>query len=142
MKIRDLKTKVARDIRFARYLEVVDNPSFQKRIREIDDGYIAMFNWKSKRYEIHSFGPGVETLSIVVPWMALDDRTVRKLWETSYKFHDVGKKMREYNKRLKESKDRDFDREIEARAIETGKEVGDAMVKDMQGYGYHKTHVM
>ena len=47
-----------------------------KRLRQIDKGYFAVFNYRHKRFEIHHGGQKGSTLCLIVPFNRLDGRVL------------------------------------------------------------------
>jgi hypothetical protein len=144
MKTKQLRKTVRNDPRFGPWLCVADNPAFQAAIRQMEPGYVAVWNEKGHRYEIHDTeSRGPETLCIVVEHPALDNRTIEKLWRTSFRYQgDAAKKMRARNAAAKAAKDRDFDNEIEARGLDTAHDIAYAMEKDDLHDGYKRLHTV
>lgn len=52
-----------------------------RRLKEIDDGYFVFLNYKTGKFEVHNrrFTP---TLCLVLPFEALDERTVNRVLYT------------------------------------------------------------
>jgi hypothetical protein len=142
--IRELEIAVAMDPKFMPWLSVVQNPGIQADVQRVDDDYVAMFNQKTKRYEIHcTHSRGPETFCVMCDYDQLDGRTVQKLWETSFKHQgDVFAKMHAHNAAVKAARQKDFDRDIESKAWETGKDLAYAQDKDDLYDGYSKVHVV
>ena len=53
------------------------------RLRQIDDGYVLMYNAKQNRYEVHNQKYKGETLSLVCPYDRVDARLITLVRRTS-----------------------------------------------------------
>lgn len=62
---------------------IIKNDLFDidKRLKEIDRGYFAVYNFRKKRFEVHHSGQK-NTYCLTVPYDALDERTVRLVRKT------------------------------------------------------------
>ena len=56
--------------------------SIADRLKEIDNGYFIFYSYKNKRYEVHNKSQRGQTLSLVLPYKTLDERTVRLVRKT------------------------------------------------------------
>ena len=59
------------------YVVSSDLYSISARIKEIDSGYFIFYNYKNKRYEVHNAYQRGSTLSLVLPYSTLDERTLK-----------------------------------------------------------------
>lgn len=53
-----------------------------RRLKSIDDGYFVFLNYRTGKLEVHNKKNGANTLCLVLPYDALDERTVRRVRET------------------------------------------------------------
>ncbi len=53
-----------------------------RRLKSIDDGYFVFLNYRTGKLEVHNEKNGANTLCLVLPYDALDERTVRRVRET------------------------------------------------------------
>lgn len=56
--------------------------SIAQRVKEIDDGYFIFYSYKDKRFEVHNKNQRGNTLSLVLPFSCLDERTIRHIRRT------------------------------------------------------------
>lgn len=56
--------------------------SIADRLKEIDNGYFIFYSYKNKRHEVHNTNQRGHTLSLIVPYSVLDERTVRLVRKT------------------------------------------------------------
>ena len=56
--------------------------SIADRLKEIDNGYFIFYSYKNERYEVHNKSQRGQTLSLVLPYKTLDERTVRLVRKT------------------------------------------------------------
>ena len=52
------------------------------RLKEIDSGYYAVYDYKLRRYEVHHIGQKGNTLCIVLPYDRLDARAIEHVRRT------------------------------------------------------------
>ena len=52
-----------------------------ERLKELDEGYFVMLNVKTQRFEVWHRGDGEGNLECVLPYEALDERTIRHVRE-------------------------------------------------------------
>lgn len=84
-----------------------------KRLKEIDDGYFIFFNYRKKRYEIHSTKQVGSSLALVVPYNVLDGRTLTLVRQTSIERMD---RIMEENRRKNARIERDRVKKISENA--------------------------
>lgn len=53
-----------------------------RRLKEIDGTYFVFYNYKKRKYEVHSSGQRGNTLALTVPYGVLDARTVELVRKT------------------------------------------------------------
>ncbi len=83
------------------YVVTGDLYSITNRLKEIDDGYFIYYSYKNRRYEVHNKNQRGRTLSLVLPYTSLDERTVRLVRKTrSERMEKLIKQMDEENARL------------------------------------------
>jgi len=112
------------------------------RLRMIDDGYFILFNIMSGKYEVHNtYNRGNNTHSFTVPFNTLDVRTIDHCQKTRIENSDkLIKQMEEHNKRIDETRLKDFHNTAEAASRETAYDVSLAIQKDELHEGYKRTH--
>ncbi len=87
------------------YVVTSDLYSIANRLKEIDDGYFIYYSYKNRRYEVHNKNQRGRTLSLVLPYSRLDERTVRLVRKTrSERMEILIKQMEEENERLEREK--------------------------------------
>lgn len=92
------------------------------RIKEIDNGYFIMYNFNTKRFELHNKYQK-SSYCITIPYTQLDERTITLIHKTSIKnFDNVVKELDEDNKRYKEKE------------TEKMKEVSDYKIREILKY--------
>ncbi len=83
------------------YVVTNDLYSIADRIKEIDDGYFIYYSYKNRRYEVHNKNQRGRTLSLVLPYKRLDERSVRLVRETrSERMESLIRQMEEENERI------------------------------------------
>jgi len=82
-----------------------------RRLKSIDDGYYVFLNYKTGKFEVHN-GKNTRSLCLVLPYEALDERTVRHVLYTRVERikEIVARIERENAEREKRERDRAFDR--------------------------------
>lgn len=111
------------------------------RLKSIEDGYFILFNTMSGKYEVHSTCNPDSTYCFIVPYDALDVRTVHYCIETLNANKDkLLKKIDDDNAKLQKDRMRDFSNKIEAASYETAQELQLAQEKDDLHVGYRRTH--
>lgn len=140
--LKKLNHRARNDTRWRSWLAIVPSENFQEQVQNVDEDYVAVRNLKADRYEIHGFGPGRDTFQIAVPWPTLDGRTIERLWETSFKYHDAAKRLRDHNARIQAGKDKDFHNDIEARTIELQKDMSLVTERSELHDSYKRTHTV
>lgn len=56
--------------------------SIADRLKEIDSGYFIFYSYANKRYEVHNKNQRGQTLSLILPYAVLDERTERLVRKT------------------------------------------------------------
>ena len=75
--------------------------SIADRLKEIDNGYFIYYSYKNKRYEVHNKNQRGQTLSLVLPYKTLDERTIRLVRKTrSERMKSLIEEMERENARL------------------------------------------
>jgi hypothetical protein len=81
--------------------------SIADRLKEIDEGYFIYYSYKNRRYEVHNKNQRGQTLSLVLPYKSLDERTVRLVRKTrSERMESLVKQMEEENARIEREQTR------------------------------------
>lgn len=87
------------------YVVTDDLYSIAERLKEIDSGYFIYYSYKDHRYEVHNKNQRGRTLSLVLPYKRLDERTVRLVRKTrSERMESLIRQMEEENERLEREK--------------------------------------
>ncbi|MBO5224213.1 MAG: hypothetical protein J6C23_06860 [Clostridia bacterium] len=82
------------------YVVTDDLYSIAGRLKEIDDGYFIYYSYKDRRFEVHNKNQRGRTLSLVLPYKRLDERTVRLVQKTrSERVDSLIRQMEEENER-------------------------------------------
>lgn len=83
------------------YVVTGDLYSIADRLKEIDDGYFVYYSYKNRRYEVHNRYQRGHTLSLVLPYKSLDERTLRLVRKTrSERMESLVKQMEVENARI------------------------------------------
>ncbi len=83
------------------YVVTSDLYSIADRLKEIDDGYFIYYSYKNRRYEVHNRNQRGRTLSLVLPYKRLDERTIRLVRQTrSERVSSLISQMEEENARI------------------------------------------
>ncbi|MBE5732946.1 MAG: hypothetical protein E7353_07955 [Clostridiales bacterium] len=83
------------------YVVTSDLYSIADRLKEIDDGYFIYYSYKNRRYEVHNRNQRGRTLSLVLPYKRLDERTIRLVRQTrSERASSLISQMEEENARI------------------------------------------
>ncbi len=81
-----------------------DTFSIAARLKNIDPSYYIIRNYIKKRFEVHSSAQRGSTLALVLPFEALDERTLRYVLKTRAERKDaLIKEMEESNEKLRKS---------------------------------------
>ena len=87
------------------YEVTCDLYSIADRLKQIDNGYFIFYSYKNKRYEVHNKNQRGQTLSLVLPYKTLDERTVRLVRKTrSERVKSLIEEMERENARLEREK--------------------------------------
>ena len=73
---------IARDIFSLFVHDGLSKSGIARRLKSIDDGYFIFLNYRTGKLEVHNDKNGANTLCLVLPYDALDERTVRRVRET------------------------------------------------------------
>lgn len=125
------------------WMRYIDNDvlGVSDRLKSIDDGYFILFNVMSGKFEVHNTHNKKNTYCFVVPFDALDVRTVYHCQETLIANSDkLIRQMNENNRKLDKSRQKDFENNIEAASYELAQELQLAQDKDALYSGYKRTH--
>ena len=119
-----------------------DTLGIATRLRMIDDGYFILFNTMSGKFEVHNtYNGDKNTYCFTVPFNALDARTIDHCQKTRIENSDkLIKQMEEDNKKIDETRLKDFHNTAEAASRETAYDVSLAIQKDELNEGYKRTH--
>lgn len=109
------------------------------RIRQIDEGYFILRHRISGRYEVHNTNNIGSTYCFIVPYDALDKRTLIHCRETAVQ-RDVAEIIAKQNDRLTKRKERSYQSEIESRSKYVSDMESFAVNEDQLHEGYKKTH--
>ena len=83
--------------------------SIADRLKEIDSGYFIYYSYKNKRYEVHNKSQRGQTLSLVLPYKTLDERTVRLVRKTrSERMKSLIEEMERENARIERERMNDL----------------------------------
>lgn len=83
--------------------------SIVDRLKEIDEGYFIFYSYVNKRYEVHNKNQRGQTLSLVLPYNTLDERTVRLTRKTrSERAKSLFEEMERENERLEKQKTKEL----------------------------------
>ena len=75
-----------------------------QRLKELDERYFIVLNTRAQKYEIHYEQPWGDTLECVLPYEALDERTIRHVREHDIRRRDeLVREMEEHNRRMEEA---------------------------------------
>lgn len=122
---REFKEAVHQRLSDKPYLKPIfdDIHDIAQRIREVDPSLFIVFNRRSKKMEVHSLEHRPNTYAWTIPFDALDQRTVTKAYEN--RIERINKyflmKLDEHNRKVDQSAERDFEREVHARSLEFAK---------------------
>ena len=73
------------------------------RLKELDEGYFVMLNVRTQRFEVWHRGEGEGILECVLPYDALDERTVRHVRQHRMeRMEQLIREIEEHNARLEE----------------------------------------
>ena len=112
-----------------------------ERITAIESGYFIVYDSRSGKYEVHSADNKGSTYCFTVPYDELDARTLDYCKRTLVANTDkLLRDLDESNKKLQESKDKDFKNTMEAASYETAQEVSLAQERDELNSSYKRTH--
>lgn len=64
------------------YVVTGDLYGISERIKEIDENYFLYYSYVTHRYEVHNSNQRGNTLSLVLPYETLDERTLRHVRRT------------------------------------------------------------
>lgn len=79
--------------------------SIVKRLKEIDSTYFVVENYKTKRFEVHSFAQRGNSLALALPYKVLDFRTINHVLKTRRERQDELYKEMELNNAKKEKEE-------------------------------------
>ena len=76
-----------------------------KRLKEIDEGYFLFYNYRLRRYEVHSNKQVGSSLALVVPYKRLDGRTLTLVRATSIeRIDEIEKENKRQNSLLQQNR--------------------------------------
>ena len=105
------------------------------RLRGIDEGYYPVYNLTRHRYEVHHAEQS-PSLCVVVPYPALDSRTVDYVRETQTRFAlERARSMDEYNRRLDEARETAILDEMSYKARHLTRHLDTTRSVDVPDYG-------
>lgn len=114
------------------YKEIVENNVFDipERLKEYDESFFVVFNFKNKKYEVHSTDNLFNTYCFTVPYNELDSRTIDLVMK-----NDTNKKsakefineIEDHEYKVEKRKDRELKNWIE----DVSKETHSAFKKDL-----------
>lgn len=64
------------------YVVTGDLYGISERIKEIDENYFLYYSYRTHRYEVHNSNQRGHSLSLVLPYETLDERTLRHVRRT------------------------------------------------------------
>ena len=80
-----------------------------QRLKELDEGYFMMLNVRTQRYEVWHGSGGEGVLECVLPYEALDERTVRHVREHRVeRMEELIREVEAHNARLEEEAKRSW----------------------------------
>lgn len=78
-----------------------------ERLREIDPEYFIVRNHKTHKFEVHHWGQKDGTLSLILPYDELDQRTIERVRSTRIEYIDrIISEMDKHNERLIASREK------------------------------------
>lgn len=109
------------------------------RVKELDGRLFIMLNTRTQKYEIHSASETGSTLECVLPYEALDERTVRHVRRHRIeRTEELAREVEEHNARLEEDERRRWlaaagERTAEALKYLRGRTDTDEIPKELMG---------
>ena len=96
------------------YVVTGDLYGINERIKEIDENYFLFYSYVTHRYEVHNSNQRGKTLSLVLPYETLDERTLRHVRRTrSERAKDLFEEIERENAKLEKEKRRALVKEQE-----------------------------